>query len=151
MGGVLAVLWGGCFDGEPRPPLPEQPLTASPDGAEQAVEVTLWELARRAGSPVVPGETLSIVWFAGSCVRYSDPAGCGECRDGCTHYADGFQRLELHVAISERWGERPSDTALVHELMHWALWSVGTDDRQHDHSVWSDELALRDELDYLGL
>lgn len=143
----------GCLDDEAAapPPLPDQQLTDPPEGAKEAVGVVLWELARRVGSPVASGDTLSILWFVGSCVRYTDPAGCGECRDGCAHYTDGFERLELHVAISERWNERPSDTALVHELTHWALWVVGRDDRHHEHRVWSDELILRDELAYLGL
>ena len=139
--GLLANCSTEAETGPTPTPLPvQQPIEAHPR-TDEAIAWLRAELEVLVAADVALAELPEILWFEGLCIRYEDLRGCDQCRAGCTHHVSGGEELELHVARPD-WA-KPSDTALTHELIHWALWVRDSDtDGDHLDSVWSEEVSI---------
>lgn len=124
---LLALLLAACSVERPSNP-PADP----PPGVDVAEEMILeaWSAALLPGGRALT-DPPPVLWFEGRCLDYGE--GCGEAEpDGATLFVPGD--VEIHLIA------RPlvSDTALAHELLHWALHDIGRGwDGEHTTPEWS--------------
>lgn len=134
---LLSVLaFGACAVERPSNP-PADPPPGADDVEAAALDSWAAALGRQLGDPP------PILWFEGACLDYSDDTYC---EDGRTAFAPGD--VEIHLVT------RPlaSQTALAHELLHWALHEVGRGwDGDHTADEWTLVEPLQAELAEEGM
>lgn len=137
----IAMLASGCL-GPPDPVgVAEVP---PPPGADVAAELARQEWSDRLGADFELAA--DIRWFAGAdCLRYD---GDPECTKGATW--TGHHRTQIHLIYADH----PSETALVHELLHLGLHETSGDgDPGHELPIWAtdDRADIRAHLADMGL
>lgn len=138
---ILLTLLSGCSVERPANQPADPPLGA--DEAE-ALVLAAWTEALL---PDARGRALSdpppILWFEGDCLDYSDDSFC---ETGRTSTVPGD--VEIHILARPR----ASETALAHELLHWALHETGCGwDGGHEEGEWDLVIPLQWELYDAGL
>jgi hypothetical protein len=126
---LLLVMLVGCV----TPPMPTNALADPPAGADEALDlaVAAWADELLGGRRPAPP---AVVWFEGECLDYPEhqlehvPCMIGR------YWSPNGPGLEpeIHLLVSER----PSDSALAHELLHWGLDRLGDLDAAHAGPRW---------------
>lgn len=114
---------------EISPPL--NPQVPGPYGWQEAAEMAKKEWSRRLDIKL--GEFPKITWYDGECIDYAIPvAGLTEfdCLVGA--YIVSPKGDEIHLIYQEY----PSESALSHELLHWAIREKGFYDGDHTRPEW---------------
>ncbi len=133
---VLALVLVGCAYEAPLPRNPQVDAPASAGAAEELV-VDTWEALLR-----FDGNTPTILWFSDGCLEYDEPD------DRCLLGRFYAHPNEIH--LYRPLTDLPSNSAMTHEFLHWALdQKYGDADGEHESAWWSRTdaiiLALRSE------
>jgi hypothetical protein len=118
---LVLLLCGGCVEWQVFEPLSSE--VDAPEGADDAVELVVHEWADRLSVGMAAEDAPPVVWYqpdAQGCLVYEHT---DECITG------SYQRVVIHLA----WSEHVRDSALAHELLHWAL-DMTAGDSDHDHA-----------------
>lgn len=130
----------------PTIPPPLNTQVPGPYGWQEAAEIARAEWSRRLD--VKLGDFPKITWYEGPCINYEvQIEGLTEFDCLLGAYIMNPKGAEIHLVYEEY----PSDSALAHELLHWAIHKKGYYDGDHDRPEWDQLQFVENKLLIDGL
>lgn len=150
---LLTLLSIGCDLGIPEPTNIE---VSAPTDADLALEIVTDAWTARVGVDPRESEDITIRWFVGDCLTYSDPGlihgyypDPSTCQKGNFWEHDYIRDDEIHLLVKENLAK----SALSHEVLHWTLHvkNHGPGDGNHESSHWHEVKDIEQTLALSGL